>query len=152
MTQTLEAEYEDRSFAETPFVEPRYESYESYEEPQRENGAAGEAHAPGAGPWNFATPFETMESFESGAAQAATPEVAAMAELLGELKDHLLRESLEALATEAVEAHAEQLAGEYGSLEQREVTSERLLNDHFAPLAAQMEASLDRLFERFETY
>ena len=42
MTQTLEAEYEDRSFAETPFVEPRYESYE---EPQRENGATSEAGA-----------------------------------------------------------------------------------------------------------
>ena len=152
MTQTLEAEYEDRSFAETPFVEPRYESYESYEGPQRENGAAGEAHAPGGGPWNFETPFETMESFESGGAQAATPEVAAMAELLGELKDHLLRESLEALASEALETHAEQLAGEYGSLEQSEASSERVLNEHFAPLAAQMEASLDRLFERFETY
>ena len=86
MTQTLEAEYEDRSFAETPFVEPRYESYESYEGPQRENGAAGEAHAPGGGPWNFETPFETMESFESGAAQAATPEVAAMAELLADAR------------------------------------------------------------------
>src|SRR5207249_3328097 len=31
-------------------------------------------------------------------------------------------------------------------------SAERLLNDHFAPLAAQMESSLDRLFERFESY
>ncbi len=146
MTQTLEAEYEDRSFAETPFVEPRYESYE---EPQHENGATREA--PGGGPWHFETPFETMESFESGG-QIASPEVAAIAEVLGELKDHLLRESLEALATEALETHAEQLAGEYGSLEQRDASSERLLNEHFAPLAAQVESSLDRLFERFESY
>jgi len=147
MTQALQLEYEDRSFAETPFVEPRYESYE---EPQHETVATSEATA--WGPWHFETPFETGESLESGGAQILTPEVAALTEILSELKDHLFRESLEALATEALEAHAEQLAGEYGDHEQRDVSSERLLNDHFAPLAEELESSLDRLFERFEGY
>ena len=145
--QELDREYEDRSFAETPFVDPHYESYE---EPQRETSATNEA--PVGGPWHFETPFEISESFESGGAQMASPEVAAFTEVMAELKDHLFRESLEALATEALETHAEQLAGEYGDREQRDVSSERLLNDHFAPLAAQMESSLDRLFERFEGY
>ncbi|MGF6816488.1 hypothetical protein OKW33_003359 [Paraburkholderia atlantica] len=138
---------EDRSFAETPFVEPRYESYE---EPQRETVATNETLAPT--PWHFDTPFETFESFEQSGAQIGAPEVATLAEIAAELKDHLFRESLEALATEALETHAEQLAGEYGDREQRDVTSERLLNDHFAPLATEMEAALDRLFERFESY
>ncbi|MDQ6674650.1 MAG: hypothetical protein M3069_28600 [Chloroflexota bacterium] len=155
MTQTLQGEYlteyEDRSFAETPFVEARNESYETYEEPQRE--AAATSEAPGAaGPWHFETPFETSESLEYGEAQTAEAEVAALAEITTELKDHLFRESLEALATEALETHAEQLAGEYGDHEQRGASAERLLNDHFAPLATQMESSLDRLFERFEGY
>jgi hypothetical protein len=150
MMETFEVEYEDRSFAETPFVEPRSESYESYEEPQRES--VGTSEAPAGGPWHFETPFETGELFEYGEAQIAAPEVAALAEMMAELKDHLFRESLEALATEALETHAEQLAGEYGDREQRDATSERLLNEHFAPLAAELESSLDRLFERFEGY
>src|SRR5437868_6237106 len=130
MLQELQSEYEDRSFAETPFVEPRHESYE---EPQREAVATSEAQE--GRPWNFETPFETGESFEYAGAHVAAPEVGAFAEMLAELKDHLFRESLEALATEALETHAEQLAGEYGDREQRDMSAERLLNDHFAPLA-----------------
>src|SRR5438132_13821469 len=74
MTETLQGEnlteYEDRSFAETPFVEARNESYESYEEPQREYAATSEASVAG-GPWHFETPFETGESLEYGEAQTA---------------------------------------------------------------------------------
>jgi hypothetical protein len=139
MTQALPVEFEGRSFAETPFVEPRYESYE---EPQRETVTTSER--PAGGPWHFETPFETAESFES----VGVP----LTEILAELKDHLFRESLEVLATEALETHVQQLAGEYGDREQRDASLERTLNEHFAPLAAQLESSLDRLFERFEGY
>jgi hypothetical protein len=140
------AEYEDRSFAETPFIE---RLYESYEEPSHESPTAGEA-VPGA--LHFETPFETSEAFGPGEAAVAAPEIAALAELAADLKDHAFREALEALATEALEMHAERLEGEYGDHEMRELSAERLLEDHFAPLASQAEAMLDRFFERLEGY
>ncbi|MBV9325535.1 MAG: hypothetical protein JO352_17315 [Chloroflexi bacterium] len=107
MTQTLQGgylgEHEDRSFAETPFVETGYEHYERYEEPQHES-AGGPAEAPVASDWHFETPFELGESLTYGEPPTAAPEVAALTELTAELKDHQFRESLEALATEALEA------------------------------------------------
>jgi hypothetical protein len=147
MTQAFQVEYEDRSFGETPFVEPRYESFEAQEDaPRAPNETVGE------GPSEFESPFHTGESWMSSPAQSSSPEVAALSEITAELKDHLFREALESLASEALEAHATELAGEYGDREQRDASAERLLNGHLAPLAAEMEASLDRLFERFEGY
>ena len=73
-------------------------------------------------------------------------------EITAELKDTLFREALEQLADEALEAHSGQLAGEYGDHEMRDQEAEYLLNQHFEPLAAQMEAMLDRFFERVEGY
>ncbi len=46
--------------------------------------------------------------------------------------------------------HADQLAGEYGDRETRDLAAERLLNEHFQPLAAQTEAMLDRFLGRVE--
>jgi hypothetical protein len=150
MTQTIQSEYsgeyEDQLFAETPFVEPRQESGESYEEPARMN------EAPITAPWNFETPFEAESGYESGEAPFAAPEAAAFSEMTAELSDHQFREALEGIATEALETNAAQLAGQYGDREQRDASSERVLLDHFAPLATQLDTSLDRLFERLESY
>jgi hypothetical protein len=145
MTQAFQSEFEDRSFAETPFVEPRYESYE---EPHQETD-----HAPApAGTWRFETPFEAAPSLEQALEGVAAAEISTLAEITAELKDHLFREALETLASEALGAHSAELAGEYGDGNHRDSSSQRVLGEHFAPLVAQMESSLDRLFERFEGY
>ena len=101
--------------------------------------------------WELETPFLGTASGGS-AAEAATPELEAFSELTAELKDPSFRESLEQLAEEALEAHADHLAGEYGDRESRDASAQRLLEDHFRPLASQTHAMLDRLFERLEGY
>src|SRR5260370_40958327 len=99
--------YGEQSFAETPFVDPRVgEQEESLHE-----STLGEMLA---GNWEFTTPFLPGESTEAGESEAAAPEVAEFSEITAELKDTLFREALEQLADEALEAHADQLAGEYG--------------------------------------
>lgn len=147
MSQPLQGRYtngrEDRFVAETPFV-----PYESQEEPTQETPEA-EAFA---GAWEVATPFVSGEWNEAGETEAIAPQIAAMAELATEMKDSEFREALEQLADEALETHADQLAGEYGDRELRDASAERLLNDHFQPLAVQTEAMLDRFFERLEGY
>ena len=140
-------EYEDHAFAETPFI-VEHELYESEQEPLHE-APASEALA---GPWEFTTPFLRSETTETEQTEATAPEVAALAEITAELKDHEFREALEQLADEAMEMHGTQLAGEYGDRETRDRAAERLLTDHFEPLAAQTEAMLDRFFERLEGY
>jgi hypothetical protein len=140
------AEYEDRSFEANPFLDPSM--HESQEEPLREAPVA-EAFA---GQWELETPFYRVDAAETGSIGPAAPEIAALAEITAELKDSLFREALEQLAEEALEAHADQLAGEYGDRETRDAAAERLLNEHFEPLAAQAEAMLDRFFERLEGY
>lgn len=151
MTQTYQAELlvdnEDRSYAETPFAEPRNERYEM---PAQNEVVVSEMSANHL--WNFETPFETAESYEVGDGKSEAPEIAALAEITADLKDHEFRESLEALATEALEANAEQLEGEYGDREMRDASSERLLGDHFVPLGARADALLDRFFEQLEGY
>jgi hypothetical protein len=137
--------YGEQMFSETPFVDS---TLHEQEEPLRESNF-GEAYA---GNFEFTTPFLPGESTEAGESEAAAPEVAAFSEITTELKDTLFREALEQLADEALEAHSDQLAGEYGDRETRDLAAERLLNDHFEPLAAQAEAMLDRFFERLEGY
>src|SRR5271155_1305138 len=137
--------YNEQVFAETPFVDP---SLHEQEEPLRES-ALGETFT---GNFEFTTPFLPGGSSESGESEAAAPEVSAFSEITAELKDSQFREALEQLADEAVEAHSEQLAGEYGDRETRDFASERLLNEHFEPLAAEAEAMLDRFFERLGGY
>jgi hypothetical protein len=139
-------EYEVRSFAETPFLDPR--ANESEEEPLRE-GPAAEAFA---ADYEVSSPFVSGEWSETGETEAGTPEVAALGETAAELKDSEFREALEQLADEALEMHADQLAGEYGDRETRDLAAERLLLEHFEPLAAQAEATLDRFQETLETY
>jgi hypothetical protein len=137
--------YGEQEFNETPFLDPRMHEQA---EPLRESYVSTSL----AGNWEFTTPFLPGESTEAGEGEAEAPEVAAFSEITAELKDTLFREALEQLADEAIEAHAEQLEGEYGDRETRDRSAERLLNEHFAPLAAQAEAMLDRFFERLETY
>jgi hypothetical protein len=101
--------------------------------------------------WELETPF--LAAANSGsAAEATAPELEAFAELTAELKDPSFRESLEQLVEEALESHAEQLAGEYGDRESRDASAQRLLEDHFRPVASQAHAMLDRFFERLEGY
>jgi hypothetical protein len=137
--------YSEQVFAETPFVDSRLHEQEEplHELPLSETFT---------GNWEFTTPFLPGESKEAGEAEAAAPEVAEFSEITAELKDTLFREALEQLADEALEAHSAQLAGEYGNRETRDLTAERLLTDHFEPLAAEAEALLDRFFERLEGY
>src|SRR5580700_6043256 len=137
--------YGEQAFAETPFVDPRIRELE---EPLHESLLEETL----TGNWEFTTPFLPGESSEAGESESTAPEVAEFSEIIGELKDTLFREALEQLADEAVETHSEQLAGEYGDREARDQEAERLLNDHFAPLAAEAEAMLDRLFQRLEGY
>jgi hypothetical protein len=143
-SQELEM-YNEQAFAETPFVDSRIHEQE---EPLHEL-PVGETLT---GNWEFTTPFLPGESTEASESEAATPEVSEFSEMAAELKDTLFREALEQLADEAMEAHASQIAGEYGDRETRDLTAERLLNEHFEPLAAQAEALLDRFFERLEGY
>src|SRR5262249_16074345 len=129
------------AFAETPFVGA---SEHEQEEPAHEMSFAeslGEN-------WEFSTPFLPGESMEASESEGLGPEVASFSEVTAELKDTLFREALEQLADEAMEAHAGQLSGEYADRETRDITAERLLNEHFAPLAAETEAMLDRFFSR----
>ena len=137
--------YAEQLFSETPFVDP---GIHEQEDPLRESYPSETS----SGNWEFTTPFLPGESSEAGESESTAPEVAEFSEIIGELKDTLFREALEQLADEAVETHSEQLAGEYGDREARDQEAERLLNDHFAPLAAEAEAMLDRLFQRLEGY
>src|SRR3954453_16535554 len=125
MTRMISGDYygetEDRAFAETPFIEAA--RYESYEDPSHESTESGQEAA--GGPLTFETPFETTEAFESGERASAAPEIAALAEIATDLKDHAFREALEALASEALEWHAERLAADYGDREVREAAFER---------------------------
>jgi len=127
---------------ETPFVDG---SLREAEEPLHES-ALGEALAS----WEFNSPFLRGESSETEA--VAAPEVAAFSEVIGELKDSLFREALEQLADEALEAHSTELSGEFGDHETQNENAERILSEHFEPLAAEMEGMLDRFFERLEAY
>ncbi len=140
-------EYEEHAFAETPFI-VEHEIHESEQEPPWQ-APAGEALT---GPWEFSTPFLRSEATETGETEETAPAIAALAELTAELKDSEFQEALEQLADEAMEAHADQIAGEYGDRETRDLTAERLLNEHFEPLAVQTEGMLDRFFERLEGY
>ena len=134
----------EEAFGETPFADP---TAREQEEPSHE--AYGEALTEN---FTFTSPFLPGESTEAGESEAAAPEVAAFSEMAAELKDSLFREALEQLADEALEAHSAQLSGEYGDHETRNLTAERILSEHFEPLAAESEAMLDRFFERLETY
>ncbi len=148
MSQTLRAryngEYEDRIFAESPFFDARAAETEAEAMPSAET--IGEAPS---GPWHFEGPFAAGEA---PVGEAATPEIAALSEIASELKDPLFRESLEQLADEALDAHAAQLGGEYGDRETRDLAAERLLTEHFNPLANEADAMLQRFFERLEGY
>ena len=145
LRQRTNGEYEGGVFAESPFLEPRTAEAEAAD--------AGEAppviQMPEA-PWRFETPFVGGETI--GGEAEAGPEVAALSEIATELKDTLFREALEQLADEAVDAHTAQLSGEYGDRESRDGEAERLLTEHFNPLAAEAGAVLDRFFERLEGY
>ena len=138
----------EHQFAETPFADPRRFEQEDV----AHESSVGESYA---GQWEFTSPFlpgESGESSESSEAAAMTPEAGAFSEITAELKDTLFREALEQLADEALEAHPELHAGEYGDRETRDLAAERLLNEHFQPLASQAEALLDRFFERLEGF
>lgn len=135
----------EEAFAETPFADPA-----AHDQGEPLHGAAfGETLSAS---WEFTTPFLPGESSETEESEATAAEVAALGEMTAELKDALFRESLEQLANEALEAHSTQLSGEYGDRETRDQTAQRILSDHFAPLAAESEAMLDRFFERLESY
>ena len=136
--------YAEQSFFESPFLDSH-----QHEQEEPHEASIGEALAAN---WEFVTPFLPGEATETGESEAAVPEVAEFSEITAELKDTLFREALEQLADEALEAHSGQLAGEYGDHEMRDQEAEYLLNQHFEPLAAQMEAMLDRFFERVEGY
>jgi hypothetical protein len=137
--------YGEQAYAETPFADPTLREYEA---PPQEAPLAESL----LGNWEFTTPFLPGESTEAGESESTAPEVAAFSEVVTELKDSLFREALEQLADEALEAHAHQLAGEYGDRESRDLAAERLLTEHFEPLAAQAEALLDHFFERLQGY
>jgi hypothetical protein len=138
-----EAESYEEVFAETPFAIATV-----HEQEQALETSAGETLT---GNWEYITPFLPGESTEAEG-EGLSPEAGEFSEITAELKDTLFRESLEQLADEALDAHSEQLAGEYGDRETRDLSAERLLNAHFEPLASEAEALLDRFFERMEGY
>jgi hypothetical protein len=134
----------EQQFAESPFADPRrFEQEDAAHE-----SSMGESYA---GQWEFTSPFLPGESSEA-APEVMTPEAGAFSEITAELKDTLFREALEQLADEALEAHPSLHSGEYGDRETRDLAAERVLTEHFQPLASQAEALLDRFFERLEGY
>jgi hypothetical protein len=134
----------EQQFAESPFADPRrFEQEDAAHE-----SSVGESYA---GQWEFTSPFLPGESSEA-APEVMTPEAGAFSEITAELKDTLFREALEQLADEALEAHPSLYSGEYGDRETRDLAAERVLTEHFQPLATQAEALLDRFFERLEGY
>ena len=138
--------YGEQAFAETPFhVDPRVQEQE---EPMHEATLAEMF----TGNWEFTTPFLPGESTEASESEApARPRSRNSARSLQELKDSLFREALEQLADEAVEVRIRNNSlVNMEDHETRNLTAERLLNEHFEPLAAQAEAMLDRFFERLE--
>jgi hypothetical protein len=152
MAQTLRDRYsdgyEDRSFAETPFLEvlPYAGEIELQELLAREQpGGAWQS-------WEMQTPFLPTAAAEAGEAGSPSADIATLGEIAAELKDSEFREALEALADEALDMHRDQLAGQYGDPETRGLAAERLLNDHFAPLAAQADTALERFVDRLEGY
>ena len=110
------AEFEDRSF-EGPFREAPLAK--SYEEPSRAQ-PAGEMLAEAWETSELHTPFLAGGAMELGEAVSPSAEAAALAEITAELKDGEFREALEQLADEALDMHADQLAGEYGDREARD--------------------------------
>jgi hypothetical protein len=135
----------EQAFAETPFVDSRLHA-------QEESAQESSISESISGNWEFTTPFLPSELQETGETEAGLPEVMEFSEITAELKDTLFREALEQLADEALEAHEAQIAGEYGDRETRDLAGERLLNEHFEPLAAHAEAMLDHFFERLQGY
>ena len=153
MSQTIQdrysEEYENPSFAETPFLEvPVYETAED----GWQRAPQGELPASTWEAWELQTPFLPTGGAAAGETGLPSAEIANLAEIATELKDSEFRNALEELADEALELHADQLAGEYGDRETRDLAAERLLNEHFAPLAAQADAALDRFRDRLEGY
>jgi len=152
MLETLRDRYagesEDRWAAESPFLETAVT--DSHED--RAQALAGEMAGEAWEAWEMHTPFIGGGVTEMGESESPSAEAALLGEITTELKDPSFREALEQLADEALEMHAEQLAGEYGDRETRDLAAMRLLNEHFQPLAAQTEAALDRFFERLEGY
>jgi len=148
MPQTAHSAYSgngvalEQSFVETPFAAS---AGREQEEPRLEMPL----HEALAGNWEFTTPFLPGEAGES---EGASPELEAFSEITAEMKDELFREALEQLADEALEAHGPQLSAEYGDRETHDAAAERLLSDHFAPLAAQSDRMLDHFFEALESY
>jgi hypothetical protein len=135
----------EEAFGETPFIDP---TAHEQDEPAHES-SFGESLAAN---FTFTSPFLPGEATEAGESEAGAPEVATFSEMTAELKDSLFREALEQLADEALEAHSAQLSGEYGDHETRGYNAERILGDHFEPLASEAEAMLDHFFERLEGY
>jgi hypothetical protein len=138
----------DPRVAQTPFLEASPFAGEDRAEIPHEQFTQS-----AVGTWELETPFLPGEAGGfGGETEAPSAQVAALAEITSELKDGEFRESLEQLAGEALDVHGEQFAGEYGEREVREASAQRLLEEHFYPLAGQTEAMLDRFFERLEGY
>lgn len=144
-TESVATNYEDHLTIETPFLET------ASAEAEDGNGRREAEAAISLPAFEMETPFLSSES-SSEVSEAAIPEVAAFAEMLAELPDPQFRESLEALADEALEANADRLENQFGDRETLSGSAERLLNEHFHPLAQQTESSLDRFFEQLEGY
>ena len=138
---------ENRWETETPFLETSPAETEADPVPAREQARNGFEQF-----MEFESPFLSSETLLETETEGSIPEVASLAELLGELGSPQFRESLENLVSEALEAHAEQLAGEYGDRETRDAAGESMLNEHFYPLTRQAEAMLEKFFEKLEGY
>lgn len=120
------------------------------ESPFADSYVEGEAEAERAAEptTTFATesPF-LSESEVTGQLVAVDPASEAVAELLHELHDPELDEALYELVHEASALAAGRLTGELGDNEALEARIERMLSDHFAPLARHVEETFQRMSE-----
>lgn len=113
-------------------------------------GEAGGAQAERASPApsTFATESPFLSETEvTGHLTAVDPGSEAVAELLHELHDPELDEALYGLVHEASALAAGRLTGELGENEVLNARVERMLDDHFAPLARHVEETLERMSE-----
>lgn len=112
-----------------------------------------EDEGPGASTASMAmTTFSTESPFLSemevnGQLAAVDPASETVAELLHELHDPELDEAMYELVHEASAMTAGRLTGELGDNKALEARLERMLEDHFAPLARHVEETIERMAE-----
>jgi hypothetical protein len=135
--------YAEQWVAETPFLQTLTPDQE--EDPR----VAHEQEAPVVNSWyESETPFREGQELEGGYGLEAED----LAELLAELEHEGFNDAVNRLVNEASELYQEQFLGESGVSGRTLVEPERLLLEHFEPLARETERLLDEMAQEMERH